>query len=54
MADEKVTNLEAIRTQSTTPLPATTPDVQPLHKRQHDNPSHPDNVAKYWKKPWDK
>jgi hypothetical protein len=72
MADEKVTNLEAIRlrrrmevrdlalaayyprTQSTTPLPAITPRVQFLQKRQSDTPSPPENVAKPWKKPWDK
>jgi hypothetical protein len=72
MADEKVTDLEAIRlrrrievrdlvlaayyprTQSTTPLPAIPPGVQFLQKRQRDNPSPPENVAKPWKKPWDK
>jgi len=69
MADEKVTNLEVIkprgrievrdlalatyypRTESTTPLPAITPDVR---KRQRHNPSPPENIAKPWKKPWDK
>jgi hypothetical protein len=72
MADEKLTDLEAIRlrrrmevrdlaiaahyprTQSTTPLPAITPGVQFLQKRQRDNPSPSENVAKPWKKPWDK
>jgi hypothetical protein len=42
------------RTQSISPLPVITPDVQFLHKRQRDNPSPPENVAKPWKKPWDK
>jgi hypothetical protein len=42
------------RTQSTTPKPAVTPDVQSLEKRQRDNPSPPEEVAKPWKKPWDK
>jgi hypothetical protein len=41
-------------TQSTTPLPAVTPDIQSLRKPQRDNPSPPENVAKPWKKPWDK
>jgi len=72
MADEKVTNSEAIRlrrrievrelalaayyprTHSTTPLPALIPRVQFLQKRPRDAPSPPDNVAKPWKKPWDK
>jgi hypothetical protein len=72
MADEKATNLEAIRlrrrievrdlalaalyprTQSTTPLAAITPHVQFLQRRQRDAPSPPENVAKPWKKPWDK
>jgi hypothetical protein len=45
------------RTRSGTPLPAitaATPDVPPLRRRQRDNPSPPGNVAKPWKKPWDK
>jgi hypothetical protein len=42
------------QTQSTTPIPAITPDVQSLQKRQRDNQSPPENVAKPWKKPWDK
>ena len=44
------------RTQSGTPLPAITaaaPEVPPLQRRQRDNPSPPENVAKPWKKPWD-
>jgi hypothetical protein len=40
-------------TQPATPLPAIT-DVQPLQRRQRDNPSPSENVAKPWKKPWDK
>jgi hypothetical protein len=69
MADEKVTILEAIRIrrhielrdlalaeyypriQSTTPLPAVTPYMR---KQRRDSPSLPENVAKPWKKPWDK
>jgi hypothetical protein len=39
---------------SATPLPAITPDMQSLQKRRRDNPSPPENVAKPWKKPWDK
>jgi hypothetical protein len=66
MADENATNLEVIRlrraafypqTQSGTPRPATTPatpDEKALRRRQRDNPSPPENVAKPWKKPWDK
>jgi hypothetical protein len=42
------------RTQSTAPIPAITPDLQFLQKRQRDAPSPPENVAKPWKKPWDK
>jgi hypothetical protein len=42
------------QTRSTTPLPAVTPDMQSRHTRQRDNPSAPENVAKPWKKPWDK
>jgi hypothetical protein len=42
------------QTRSTTALPNITPDMQSLQKRQRDNPSPPENVAKPWKKPWDK
>jgi hypothetical protein len=42
------------QSRSTTPLPAITPDMQSLQKRQRDHPSPPENVAKPWKKPWDK
>jgi hypothetical protein len=42
------------QTRSTTPLPAIAPYAQSLHKRQRGNPSPPENVAKPWKKPWDK
>jgi hypothetical protein len=42
------------RTKSTTSIPAVTPDVQSLQKRQRDDPSPPENVAKPWKKPWEK
>jgi hypothetical protein len=42
------------QTQSTIPLPAITLDMQSLRKRQHDNPSPAENIAKPWKKPWDK
>ena len=42
------------QSRSTTPLPAITPDMQSLQKRQRDNPSPLENVAKPWKKPWDK
>jgi hypothetical protein len=42
------------RTQSTTPIPAVTPGVQSLQRRKRDDPSAPENVAKPWKKPWDK
>jgi hypothetical protein len=44
------------RTPSAIPLSAitmATPDVQPPQRRQRDNPS-PENVAKPWKKPWDR
>jgi hypothetical protein len=70
MADEKVTNSEAIRLRrrievrdlalavyyprTQIPLPAITPHVQFLQQRQRDAPSPPENVAKPWKKPWDK
>ena len=39
---------------STTPLPGITPGMQPLQKRQRDHSNPPENVAKPWKKPWDK
>jgi hypothetical protein len=42
------------QTRSTTPLPAITPDMQSLQRRRRDNPDPPENVAKPWKKPWDK
>jgi hypothetical protein len=42
------------RSQSTTPLPAITPGAQSLKKRPRDNSSPAENVAKPWKKPWDK
>jgi hypothetical protein len=42
------------QTRSTTPLSAITPGMQPLQKRRRDNPFPPENVAKPWKKPWDK
>jgi hypothetical protein len=42
------------RIQSTTPVPAVTPGGQSPQKRQRDAPSPPENVAKPWKKPWDK
>jgi hypothetical protein len=41
------------RTHSATPLVAITPDMQSLQKRR-DHLSPPENVAKPWKKPWDK
>jgi len=40
--------------QATIPLPAITPDMQSLHKRQRDEPSTAKNLPKPWKKPWDK
>jgi hypothetical protein len=39
---------------ATTPLPHIIPNVRSLEKRGRDNPSPPENVAKPWKKPWDK
>jgi hypothetical protein len=27
---------------------------QPMRSRLRDNPDAPENVAKFWKKPWDK
>jgi hypothetical protein len=42
------------QTRSTTPLPAITAAMQSPQERQRDNPSPPENVAKPWKKPWDK
>jgi hypothetical protein len=42
------------QTRSTTPLPASGPYTQSLQKRQRDKSSPPENVAKPWKKPWDK
>jgi hypothetical protein len=45
------------RTQSGAPLAAiaaATPVVHPLHKRQRDDLSPTESVAKPWKKPWDK
>jgi hypothetical protein len=48
------------QTRSTTPLPANTPATPAtpvmlsLQKRQRDNPNPPENVAKPWKKPWEK
>jgi hypothetical protein len=45
------------RAQLPTPRPAitvATPDVPPLQRRQRENSSPPENVAKPWKKPWDK
>jgi hypothetical protein len=70
MADDKATSLDVIKprrpielrdlalavvypqTRSTTPL--VTPGMQPLQTRLRDNPSPAENVAKPWKKPWDK
>jgi hypothetical protein len=42
------------QTPSTIPLPAITPDMQSLRKRQYAAPSPAENEAKPWKKPWDK
>lgn len=42
------------QTRSSTPLPAVTPVTQTLQKRPRDNAGPPENVAKPWKKPWDK
>ena len=42
------------QSQSTNPLPAITPDMQSMHPRRSEDPSPPENVAKPWKKPWDK
>jgi hypothetical protein len=42
------------QTRSTTPLPAVTADMSSMQKRQRANSSPPENVAKPWKKPWDK
>ena len=42
------------QTRSTTPLPVIAPYAQSLQERQRDNPSPLENVAKPWKKPWDK
>jgi hypothetical protein len=45
------------QTRSTTPLPANTPATPAmlsLQRRLRDNPSPPENVAKPWKKPWEK
>ena len=42
------------QTRSTTPLPTAAPHIQSLRKPPHDNPNPPENVAKPWKKPWDK
>jgi hypothetical protein len=44
------------RTQSAAPLATAvaTAVVQPLHKRQRDNPSPNESAAKPWKKPWEK
>jgi hypothetical protein len=38
---------------ATSPLPHIIPDVRSLEKRR-DHPSPRENVAKPWKKPWDK
>jgi hypothetical protein len=42
------------QTRSTTPLPANPQAMQSLQKRQRDHLSPPENVAKPWKKPWEK
>jgi hypothetical protein len=42
------------QSRSTTPSPSITSDLQSLQKRQRDYPSALENVAKPWKKPWDK
>jgi hypothetical protein len=45
------------QTKSAIPLRAiavATTNVQPLQGRQRDYPSTPENIAKPWKKPWDK
>jgi hypothetical protein len=42
------------QTRSTTPLPAIPSGMQSLQKRQRDHSTPPENVAKPWKKPWDK
>jgi hypothetical protein len=40
--------------QSITPLPAITADMPSLRKQRREDPSPAENVAKPWKKPWDK
>ena len=45
------------RTKPATPLPAITvaaSNAQPPQRGNRDNPNPPENVAKPWKKPWDK
>lgn len=42
------------QSQPTSQLPALTPDMQSRRKRQGGDPSPLQNVAKPWKKPWDK
>jgi hypothetical protein len=42
------------QTRSTNPLPAITPDTRSLQTRPRDYPSRAENVAKPWKKPWEK
>jgi hypothetical protein len=37
-----------------TAIGLTTPELQPLRGRKRDDPSPPENVAKPWKKPWEK
>jgi hypothetical protein len=42
------------QTRLSTSLPPVAPDMQSLQKGQRVSPSPPGNVAKPWKKPWDK
>jgi hypothetical protein len=39
---------------ATIPLPLIIPNRRSLEKRRRDSPNPPENVAKPWKKPWDK
>jgi len=42
------------QTRSAKRLPAITPDMQSQQTRQRDPSGPPENVAKPWKKPWEK
>jgi hypothetical protein len=54
MADDKATSLDVTKPRRRIEFRDLALAVQPLQKRQRNPLSPPENVAKPWKKPWDK